>query len=268
MIFSVITPSFNCKDFILRNISSVRQQQFGGDKLEHWVIDGGSTDGTLEILRGEAGIHWISEPDKGLSDAVNKGILRSKGDWIIWLNADDFLAPNACTTFLQHVKEFPRARIFCGDVTILRYDGSVEQTIPSWDYNLGELLESRTGMNQPSTWVHREVYEKAGLLDVENRYAMDYEWLVRAMHQYQCVPIPAVLSFSQRRKGSITDANLVKQFEEFLRIRRKYGRPYLSKAEMQIRFYIYTEWLRRIPWVRRNARRVKRLFGREPLHPL
>lgn len=267
MRFSVITPAFNCADFIRTNLASVRSQGLGPDELEHWVIDGGSTDGTVEILKSEPGSQWVSEPDRGLSDAVNKGIQRAKGDWIIWLNADDSLAPGALRTFLCALETHPEARIVCGAVTILRYDGSTEQTVPAWNYNLKELLGMRTGVNQPSTFVHREVYAKVGLLDVNDRYAMDYEWFVRAMHHYQCTPIPEVLAFSHRRRGSITDSNMVRQFGRFLEIRRRYRQPFLCKAEFRVRFYLYTDWLRRVHWVRKGVRTVKRLFGREPLHP-
>jgi len=268
MQFSVITPSFNCKDFILENIECVRSQGLGPEQLEHWVIDGGSTDGTVEILKRTEGIKWVSERDKGLSDAVNKGIQRAAGDWIIWLNADDLLAKDACKIFLQYVEKYPDIRIFAGDLCFLSADGTVEQTIKGWDYNLDDLLGMRTGMNQPSTFVHREVYQKVGLIDVSIRCAMDYEWLVRAMHHYQCVPIPHVLSFSRRRKGSITDAHMAEHFREFLRQRRKYGKPFFSRAEFYNRFFIYTDPLRQIRWVRRAVRRVKRVFGQEPLHPM
>jgi glycosyltransferase involved in cell wall biosynthesis len=232
------------------------------------VIDGGSTDGTVEILRQTEGIQWISERDQGLSDAVNKGIQRATGDWIIWLNADDLLADDACKTFLRYVEKYPQFRLFAGDLVMLRADGTAEQTVKGWDYNLNGLLGRRTGMNQPSTFVHREVYQKVGLLDVGNRYAMDYEWLVRAMHHYQCMPIPQVLSYSRRRKGSITDVHMAEQFKEFLRQRRKYHKPFLCRAEFEMRFYIYTEWLRRVSWFRRGVRKVKGIFGKEPLHPM
>jgi glycosyltransferase involved in cell wall biosynthesis len=267
MLFSVITPSFNCKDFILANVDSVRRQGMSSDQLEHWIIDGASTDGSVDLLKQIGGVKWVSEPDRGLSDAVNKGIQRSKGDWIIWLGADDLLAENACKVFLEYVARYPDIRIFAGDLIFLGPDGSEEQRVPGWDYNLEELLESRTGMNQPSTFVHREVYEKVGLLDVSNRYAMDYEWLVRAMHHYRCIHIPEVLSYSRRRQGSITDAHMVEQFKEFLRIRRQYHRPFLSAAELSIRFYIYTEPLRKIAWLRGFIRKLKALFGKRPLHP-
>ncbi|MBA4147334.1 MAG: glycosyltransferase [Verrucomicrobia bacterium] len=267
MIFSVITPSFNCQNFILQNLESVRAQGFDSDQLEHLIVDGGSTDGTVELLRAASGIKWSSEPDKGLSDAVNKGILRSKADWIIWLNADDMLSPDACKVFLEYAARYSDVRIFSGDQIILRYDGTVEQTVPGWDYNLDDLLGYRTGINQAATFVHRSVYEKVGLLDVSNKYAMDYEWLVRAMHHYRCVPIPHVLAYYRRRPGSITDANQVKQFQEFLRIRRIYGKSHFSLGELRSRFYIYTDPLRRIRWIRREVRRIKRWLGQNPPHP-
>ena len=267
MWFTIVTPSFNCGDWILDNLRSVRAQGLPPDQLEQWIIDGGSTDGTVELLRQQPDIQWISEPDRGLSDAVNKGIERAKGDWIIWLNADDFLAPDALRTFLDHVRKHPNTRIFCGQLSILRYDGTVEKTVPAWDYNLQDLLGTRTGINQSSTFVHREVYDKVGLLDISDRYTMDYEWLVRAMHHYECVPIHHVLTCYRRRRGSIIDTNLVRQFENFLAIRRRYGQPRLCRAECRIRFYLYTDWMRRIRWIRRGVRYLKRLAGREPLHP-
>jgi len=268
MLFSVVTPSFNCKDFILANVESVRRQGLPLEQLEHWIIDGGSTDGTVDLLKQIDGIKWVSEPDRGLSDAVNKGIQRSKGDWIIWLGADDLLAENACKTFLEYVARYPEIRIFAGDLIFLRADGSKEQRVEGWDYHLKDLLGSRTGINQPSTWVHREVYDKVGLLDVSNRYSMDYEWMVRAMHRYQCIHIPHVLSYSRRRPGSISDAHMVRQVKDFLAIRRRYKQPYLSPAELRIRLYIYSDFLRKIPWVRRGIRILKRLAGKEPLHPV
>jgi glycosyltransferase involved in cell wall biosynthesis len=268
MLFSIVTPSLNCKDYISANIASVQKQKIGLNQLEHWIIDGGSNDGTLEILKREKELKWVSEPDKGLSDAVNKGIQRATGDWIIWLNADDMLADDAFEIFLKFMRRHPDIRIFCGNQAILRYDGTVEQIVPGWDYNLTDLLGTRTGINQAATFVHREVYQKAGLLDVENRYTMDYEWLVRAMHHYQCVPIPHVLTYYRRRKGSITHAHLTKQYRDFLAIRRRYRKSYFSLGELRIRFYLYSDPLRQLPWCRKFVRNIKGLFGKEPPHPM
>ena len=268
MRFSIITPSFNCGAFILENIESVRRQELGPEELEHWIIDGGSQDGTVELLKKQKNIKWISEPDRGLSDAVNKGIQRAAGDWIVWLNADDLLADGALQAFLKYAQANPTTRVFAGDQSYLAYDGSVEAISKGWDYNLKDLLGCRTAINQASTFVHREVFQKVGLLDLSDRYTMDYEWTVRAMHHYQCVAIPTVLTCYRRRKGSITDAHLVKQFERFLTIRRFYGQPRFSRAELRIRFFIYTNWLRKITWLRRGVRTVKSAFGKAPLHPM
>jgi glycosyltransferase involved in cell wall biosynthesis len=268
MLFSIVTPSFNCADFIEENFASIRKQGIPADQLEHWVIDGGSTDGTVDILKRSPDVKWISERDRGLSDAVNKGIQRAVGDWIIWLNADDFLADNALKTFLTYAQKYPDIRMFCGSQTLLRYDGTVEQTIQGWDYNLKDLLGTKTSIIQASTLVHREVFTKAGLLDISISDAMDYEWLVRAMHHYRCVAIPEVLTFYRRRAGSIMDANPVKFYMTILALRRRYQKPRLSRAEFRLLFYIYTDWLRRIRWLRRGVRYVKGLAGKKPLHPM
>jgi glycosyltransferase involved in cell wall biosynthesis len=268
MLFSIVTPCLNCKDFIANNLTSVRQQGYGPDDLEQWVIDGGSADGTLDVLKSAPDVKWISERDKGLSDAVNKGIQKAQGEWIIWLNADDLLADDALKTFLEYTRRHPEIRVFEGSQTYLRYDGTPEQTVPGSAHRLEDILGMETGMNQASLFVHREVYEKVGLLDAENRYTMDYEWLVRAMHHYQCVPIPHVLTYYRRRKGSITDVHLKRQFDDFLAIRRRYHQPRLCRAEFRILFYIYTDRLRKVSWLRRGVRHVKGLFGMKPLHPM
>src|SRR5437667_5497465 len=103
-LFTVVTPSLNCGVYLPRNLASVQSQGLPQREIEQWVIDGGSTDGTVELLNRQAGIHYISEKDGGLSHAVNKGIQRASGLWIIWLNADDELAPGVLTAFNDALK--------------------------------------------------------------------------------------------------------------------------------------------------------------------
>ena len=110
--FSVVTPSLNCVEYLARNIESVNSQGYWAGQLEHWIIDGGSTDGTVEFLRSRNDVRWISEPDKGLSDAVNKGLIRARGQWIAWLNADDELFPGALSTVLNWAASQPDVDIF------------------------------------------------------------------------------------------------------------------------------------------------------------
>jgi len=267
VLFTVITPTLNCAAFIRRNISSVQCQEVPANRLEHWVIDGGSTDGTVEILSATPEVQWISEPDKGLSDAVNKGLMRAKGQWIAWLNADDELSPGALGTVLKWAESHPEVEMFCGDEIILRYDGTQEQIIKGWPYTYDDLLARRPGINQASTFMSRRLVEQIGGLDVTIRDAMDYEWFVRATRIAKCVYIPQVLSIYHRRQGSIMDRNMVDFFRTFRAIRRAHHRKLAEPLEWQSISYIWTEPLRRIRWLRKIVRWVKRLFGREPIHP-
>jgi len=267
-LFSIITPALNCGKFLPRNLASIRSQGLPPEEIEHWVIDGGSKDGTVDYLQEQPDVRFISEKDRGLSDAVNKGIQRATGQWIIWLNADDELAPGALKAFKDALRQYPETYLFCGDQAVIGYDGKPEHVDRGWDYNLNELLGRRTGIVQASTFVHRKVYEEVGLLEVECRYAMDYEWTVRAAHKFRCQPLPIVLTHYHRRPGSIMDAHMAAHFETFLRVRRRYRLSYLAPGEWRIRLYLATEPLRRVPWIRRGVRSIKRIFGCEPAHPI
>ena len=266
--FSIITPALNARAFLPRNLASVRAQGLAPGEIEHWVIDGGSKDGTVEWLQAQPELKFISEKDRGLSDAVNKGIQRATGEWILWLNADDELAPGAMATFKAATTRFPDARVFCGAEEMRGYDGTVEEVLQPWDYNLKELLGTRIAINQAATWVHRSVYERVGLLDVSIRYAMDYEWTVRAMREFRCQPIPEVLAVYHRRPGSLMDAHMAAHYETCLRVRRTLGMGYFDRGEFAIRFYLLTEPLRRQRWLRSLVRQVKGFFGCAPAHPL
>jgi glycosyltransferase involved in cell wall biosynthesis len=268
MRFTIITPAFNCRQFLPRNLASVRAQRVPPEQLEHWVIDGGSKDGTVEYLQQQTDVKFISEPDRGLAHAVNKGIERAKGEWIIWLNADDELADDALAEFLKALPLYPDTYIFAGAQKLFGYDGTLERISEGWDYNLNDLLGRRTAIVQASTFVHRRVYDEVGLLDESYRYAMDYEWTVRAMHRFRCQKLATILTHYHRRPGSITDAGMPNSFRDILRVRRKYGRSRIEPAEWGFRFYIWTEPLRRIIWLRRGVRAIKGVFGHKPLHPV
>jgi len=265
-LFTVVTPTLNCGDCLARNLASVRSQGLAPWEIEQWVIDGESTDGTVEWLKRQPEIHFISEKDRGLSEAVNKGIQRANGQWIIWLNADDELAPGALIAFKDALKKFPANSIFCGAQKVFGYDGGLEAITEGWDYNLHDLLGMRTSIVQASTFVHRSVYVKIGLLDVNCCDAMDYEWMVRAAHHYSCQPLDVVLTHYHRRRGSIMDAQTAGFYRTFLRVRRHYKQSRLALAEWRIRFYLMTEPLRRIGWLRQVVRETKRILGRAPLH--
>jgi len=265
---SLVTPALNCASCIERNLASVRAQGLADDTWEQWVIDGGSKDGTMAILERTPHLRFLSEKDRGLSDAVNKGLKRAEGEWLIWLNADDALEPGALRRFLDEQPKYPDARMFCGQEKIFRYDGSLETVEPARSYRFEELIGPQTAVNQASTVVHRSVYDRVGLMDEQYRYAMDYEWTVRASRDFQCQTLDFVIAHYHRRPGSIMDKGIAAQHREFLRVRRRYGCSRWNRHELRLHWYLWTEPLRRMGWLRRAVRRVKTLAGREPLHPI
>jgi hypothetical protein len=97
---------------------------------------------------------------------------------------------------------------------------------------------------------------------------MDYEWTVRAVREFPCQALPIVLTHYHRRPGSIMDAHMAAHFETFLRVRRQHGLSYFAPGELRIRLYLATEPLRRMLWLRKGIRSVKRMFGCEPTHPI
>jgi glycosyltransferase involved in cell wall biosynthesis len=258
--FTIISPAMNSREFLPRNIASIRAQGLSEAELEHWVIDGGSTDGSVEYLSAQADTRYVSEPDRGLSHAVNKGIERATGEWVIWLNADDELAPNALRSFMAAVAE--EDRIVSGCQELRDYDGRLEEVSTPWAYSAAGLLNERMDIIQASTFVHREVYQAVGGMDGTFRYAMDFEWLVRALNRFPCRRIDDVLTVYHRRRGSITDVGIAGQLREFIRVRRDHGCHPFRSLECRLWFHLLVDPLRQMPWLRSGVQSLKQRFGR------
>jgi glycosyltransferase involved in cell wall biosynthesis len=171
---SIITPTFNSAQTLERTISSVLTQTY--DNIEYIIIDGGSTDGTLDIVRKhENGIsRWVSEPDGGVSDAFNKGIAHSTGDIIGILNSDDWYERDAVAHAVERLKA-SGADIAYGMLLTWNEEGPLERVAADH-----EMLDREMSINHPAVFVLRKAYETAGLFRTDFSYAMDYEWLLRA----------------------------------------------------------------------------------------
>ncbi len=171
--FTIITPVLNGRNNIEQTINSVLSQSF--PKIEYIIIDGGSTDGTLEIVKKYENkiAKWISEPDDGISDAFNKGIKLSKGEIIGIINSDDWLEPDAIEKIVEKFNS-ENPDIICGAVRFWLNEREVNFSYPDL-----KGLDRETSIHHSSVFIKKSAYEKYGLYDNRYSYAMDYELLLR-----------------------------------------------------------------------------------------
>jgi glycosyltransferase involved in cell wall biosynthesis len=180
-LISIVTPTLNQAGTIEETIQSVAAQDY--PRFEHIVVDGGSTDGTLGILEKYQGLRWISEPDRGQSDAINKGIGLSSGEVVAYLNSDDLLRPGALEAVAEAFAANTQNGVVVGDCDLIDGDSRVEGLFQARLRRRQDLLrywEWGTGfcLPQPAVFVRRELLDRAGGFREHLHLAMDYDmWL-------------------------------------------------------------------------------------------
>jgi len=179
---SIITPSLNQGKFLEETILSVLNQNY--PNLEYIVIDGGSTDNSVEIIEKyeEHLAYWISEPDKGQTYAINKGFEKATGDIINWINSDDLLTSGALNCLTKEIRIKPNADFYFGDYLIIDKKGREIFSRKSPPYNFNTLFYGRQLSCQPAVFFKRNILETIGYLDESLNFCMDTEFWIRAAH--------------------------------------------------------------------------------------
>jgi len=198
----VVTPSFEQGAFIERTVRSVLDQDVDVDYL---VVDGGSTDETLDVLRRYDGrLRFVSEPDRGQADAVNKGIAATRGAIVGWLNSDDVYAPGALVRVRRAFAEHPDADVVYGRADHIDADDRVIEPYPTEEWDPERLAEV-CFLCQPATFLRRAAIERHGLLNVGLRYCMDYEyWLRLSRAGARFLHLPETLAGSRLHQATKT----------------------------------------------------------------
>lgn len=225
---SVITPTLNQGRFIERTIRSIHGQ--GYPNLEHIVVDGGSTDGTLDILkRYEDRLQWSSEKDAGQADAINRGIGRSSGEIITYLNSDDIYETGALLRVAESFAKNPDAQWLTGRCRIINeQDLEVRRAITAYKnflldrYSYALLLVTNP-LSQPSTFWRRNVVDEIGLFDMNEHYVMDYDYWLRIGSKYPPLVLKDYLAGFRVYAASKTSSTFLRSFREELEIAKKYS---------------------------------------------
>lgn len=207
MLVSIVTPSFQQGRFIERTLDSVHRQNQGAlaGEIEHIVMDGGSTDGTVEILeRWRDRITFTSGPDGGQTAAINAGMARARGEILAYLNSDDVYYDGAVAAAVAAFENDPSADVVYGDADHIDADDRFVAPYPTEDWSL-ERLKLVCFLCQPAVFFRRRVFEQFGPLDPRLDLCMDYEyWLRLGMQGLRFVHIPVRLAGSRLHPATKT----------------------------------------------------------------
>lgn len=212
---SVVTPSYNQGQFIEECIRSVLLQEY--PNLEFNIIDGGSTDNTLQIIKKFEPFlnYWVSEPDRGQSHAINKGILKATGDILFWLNSDDLVLPGAFIRVAELFKIHPSISLITGQAQVINENGEVVGNLKSYFTSWEELITNPgNSIRQISTFFRKTLFDLYGLLDEQLFIAMDTDLLSRFTKHHSPLVISDELSAFRVQPNAKTANQLLIGYQE------------------------------------------------------
>jgi glycosyltransferase involved in cell wall biosynthesis len=239
---SVITPSYNQAQYLETTIRSVLNQGYAN--LEYIIVDGGSTDNSVEIIkRYEKHLAWwVSEKDRGQSNAINKGFGRCTGDLMCWLNSDDAFETGTLDYVASHFAADPSIDTICGGVRSIDAAGAAGDEFPGRYDSRRQLIEFWRGyyIHQPSVFWRRRVYDVLGGVDERLYLTMDYDYWLRMSSRFHLVAVNRVLSSATKHPRQKTSDNFIGYRRAQLRsVLRHFGSP-MTFRDWDVRLVIYS----------------------------
>jgi glycosyltransferase involved in cell wall biosynthesis len=263
---SIVTPSYNQAEFIEETIRSILLQ--GYPKLEYFVLDGGSSDASAEVIGKYAPWldGWVSEKDRGQSHAINKGLERVTGDLFNWINSDDFLCAGALSEVARVARGAPGALV-CGPVTKIHADGARFGVAPNENLSVEDMLihwTRRILYAQPGVFVPVAAVREVGVLDEQFHFCFDWEWMLRLLERHPVRYVSMELAAYRYHDASKTVALADRFDEERQRITLQYAmrRGSVRQQRLVTRYYEMKEWMREIDELRRSRDRPLAIAGR------
>jgi glycosyltransferase involved in cell wall biosynthesis len=219
---TVVTPSFNQGRFIRATIESVLAQDYA--HLQYLVMDGGSTDETLDILKSYGSrFEWVSESDRGQAHAINKGWQRGKGEVLAWLNSDDVWLPGAVSRAVRYLVEHPACGMVHGEADFVDEEGRVVRRYPTYPFSAERIREECT-VCQPTAFIRRTALDRVGYLNESLHYCMDHEYWIRLSRSFAIGSLPDRLAQSRWHASCKTVKSRVASQREVLdMLHKQYG---------------------------------------------
>ncbi|MBN1267871.1 MAG: glycosyltransferase [Anaerolineales bacterium] len=222
-LISIITPSFQQAHYLEQTIRSVLNQDY--PNLEYIVIDGGSTDGSVDVIRRYENhiTRWVSEPDKGQTDALNKGFAMANGEILAWLNSDDLYYPGAVSAAAAYLQQHAEVGLVYGDADYIDEDGKVIGRFPAAHTDYNRLRRGYVHIPQQAAFFRAFLWKQVGPLDPSFYFAMDYDLWVRlasvAPIRYQ----PDLWAAFRLHKGAKSVSEADRCWPEMLRVHERRG---------------------------------------------
>ncbi len=254
MLVSIVTPSYNQARYLEETMRSVLEQDY--PHIEYIVVDGGSTDDSVEIIQKYADrlAWWVSEKDRGQTDAINKGFARARGQVLAWINSDDTYQPGAVREAVEFLQQNPQVGLVYGDANYIDEHGRVIGRFPAAQTDYRRLRQGYVHIPQQAAFFRADLWRKVGPLDDSFYFAMDYDLWVRLAREAPIVYHPRLWANFRLHSDAKTITADDRCWPEMLRVHYRDGGSPFSMIVLKY-------WIRKLaaPYINWRRRRMFRL---------